>query len=159
MTRLGWTACEPNTFDSSALTSHEPVSGIRIGSEWKEVVASKRRDVLESRMQSFQVGRSVPGPSGSEPLFQGVKIVDIDYLEKKCVSLDWKSEMDSVARMFHLNADQERAFRIVANHSCRPTSEKLKMHIGGMGGTGKSQVLKALMEFFQRKKSLIDLSL
>ena len=60
--------------------------------------------------------------------------------------------MDSVAMMFHLNADQERAFRIVANHSCRATSEQLKMHIGGMGGTGKSQVLKALMEFFQRKK-------
>ena len=60
--------------------------------------------------------------------------------------------MDSVKSMFHLNADQERAFRLVANHSCRPTSEKLKMHIGGMGGTGKSQVLKALMELFQRKK-------
>ena len=155
MNRLGWTTCEPNTFDSGALTSltsHEPVSGIRIGSEWKEVVASKRRDVLESRMQSFQVGRSGAVSSSSEPLFQGVKIIDIDYLEKKCVSLDWRSEMDSVAKIFHLNADQERAFRIVANHSCRPTSEKLKMHIGGMGGTGKSQVLKALMEFFQRKK-------
>ena len=153
MNRLGWTACEPNsTFNSGALTSHEPVSGIRMGSEWKEVVASKRREVLERRMQSFQVGRSADNPSSSKPLFQGVKIVDIDYLEKKCVSQDWRSEMDSVAKMFHLNADQERAFRIVANHSCRPTSEKLKMYIGGMGGTGKSQVLKALMEFFQRKK-------
>jgi hypothetical protein len=153
MNRLGWTACEPNrTFNSGALTSHEPVSGIRMGSEWKEVVASKRREVLEKWMQSFQVGRSADNPSSSKPLFQGVKIVDIDYLEKKCVSQDWRSEMDSVAKMFHLNADQERAFRIVANHSCRPTSEKLKMYIGGMGGTGKSQVLKALMEFFQRKK-------
>lgn len=26
------------------------------------------------------------------------------------------------------------------------------MHIGGMGGTGKSQVLKALMDFFECKK-------
>ena len=45
MTRLGWTACESNAFqleDISALMSHEPVSGIRVGSEWKEVVASKR---------------------------------------------------------------------------------------------------------------------
>ena len=60
--------------------------------------------------------------------------------------------MDSVAKIFHLNTDQERAFRIVANHSWRPTSENLKMYIGGMGGTGKSQVLKALMVFFQHKK-------
>ena len=44
MTRLGWTACEPNTIQDQggALTSHEPLSGIHIGSEWKEVVASKR---------------------------------------------------------------------------------------------------------------------
>ena len=33
MTRLGWTACEPNT---SALASHESVSGIRIGCELKK---------------------------------------------------------------------------------------------------------------------------
>jgi hypothetical protein len=40
MTRLGWTACEPNAFqDTDVLTSHESVSGIRVGSEWKEVVA------------------------------------------------------------------------------------------------------------------------
>ena len=150
MTRLGWTACEPNTFqDTGGLLSHESVLGIRIGSEWKEVVASKRQDILDSRMKGYQVGAI---SSSSAPLFQGVKIVDKDYLEKKCVSLEWETEMDSVQRMFLLNADQERAFRIVANHSCRPTSENLKMHIGGMGGTGKSQVLKALIEFFLCKK-------
>ena len=103
-------------------------------------------------MQSFQDGRSGDVSLGSKLLFQGVKIVDIDYLEKKCVSPDWKSEMDSVAKIFHLNTDQERAICIVANHSCQPASENLKMYIGGMGGTGKSQVLKALMEFFQHKK-------
>ena len=36
-------------------------------------------------MQSFQVARSGPVSSGGEvlPVFQGVKIVDKDYLEKK----------------------------------------------------------------------------
>ena len=149
MTRLGWTACEPNASQYSDVSiHHEPVSGISVGSEWKEVVASKRQEILESRMQSLQGAVSL----GSKPLFQDVKIVDKDYLEKKCVSLEWKNEMDSVERMFQLNVDQERAFRIVTNHSCRPTSENLKMHIGGMGGTGKSQVLKALMELFKRRK-------
>ena len=45
MTRLGWTTCasEPNTLqDSGALISHEPVSGIHIGSGWKEIIVSKR---------------------------------------------------------------------------------------------------------------------
>ena len=103
-------------------------------------------------MQDLQVVRPDAVSSGSVPLFQGVKIIDKNYLEKKCVSLEWKTEMDSVQQMFHLNTDQERAFRIVANHLCQPTSERLKMHIGGMGGTGKSQVLKALMELFRHKK-------
>jgi cysteine synthase len=63
-----------------------------------------------------------------------------------------EDEMGSIAKTFQLNAEQERAFHIVTNHSCSSTSEQLKMHIGGMGGTGKSQVLKALMEFFKHKK-------
>ncbi|KAF8219039.1 hypothetical protein L208DRAFT_1218367, partial [Tricholoma matsutake] len=81
-----------------------------------------------------------------------IKIVDKSYLEKNCIRPEWKDEMDSVVNTFQLNAEQERAFCIVANHSCSSTSEQLKMHIGGMGGTGKSQVLKALMEFFKHKK-------
>ena len=153
MTRLGWAACERNALqDAGALLSHESVSGIRVGSERKEVVASKRRDILDSWMQAFQANRPGAASSGNGLLFQGVKVVDKDYLEKKSVNLEWESKIDSVKRMFHLNADQERAFRIVANHSCLPNSKKLKMHIGGMGGTGKSQVLKALMELFKLKK-------
>ena len=156
MTRLGWTTCEPEAFqgsDSHTSKPHEPVSGIHVASEWKEIVASKRRNILESRMQSYQVSGPGAISLNSKPPFQDVKIVDKDFLEKKCVVLPvaLKSEMESVERMFNLNADQERAFRIVANHSCRPSSEQLKMHIGGMGGTGKSQVLKALMELFKRK--------
>ena len=73
MTRVGWTTCEPNGFqDSGALTTHEPVSGIRVGSEWKEIVISKRQDILESRMQSFQVSGSGAISLGSKPIFQDI---------------------------------------------------------------------------------------
>ncbi|KAK0432699.1 hypothetical protein EV421DRAFT_1691945, partial [Armillaria borealis] len=50
---------------------------------------------------------------------------------------------------FKLNKEQDRAFSIVAQHAMSPISEQLRMYIGGMGGTGKSQVLKALTEFFR----------
>src|SRR5690606_29032980 len=40
------------------------------------------------------------------------------------------------------------AFRIVANHASDSYADRLNMYIGGMGGTGKSQVLKALISFF-----------
>ncbi|KAF8219954.1 hypothetical protein L208DRAFT_1068589, partial [Tricholoma matsutake] len=81
------------------------------------------------------------------------KIVDKDYLEKKCINPDWKIAMDSVVKDFHLNTEQECAFCIVANHSCSSSSEQLKMHISGMGRTGKSQELKALIDFKHKKES------
>ena len=52
----------------------------------------------------------------------------------------------------HVNAEQDRAFRIVANHVSSHTAEQLRMYIGGMGGTGKSQVIKALQELFMIRK-------
>ncbi|KAJ6574184.1 hypothetical protein B0H19DRAFT_855359, partial [Mycena capillaripes] len=44
-----------------------------------------------------------------------------------------------------------RAFRIVADHAAGQQTMPLRMY-GGMGGTGcKSQVLKAIIEFFHRR--------
>jgi cysteine synthase len=152
MTRLGWTKQLPERLpDDVESTFNEPVSGICAGSEWKNVVAAKRRAILEGRLQNFQQDTGETRLP-ADKIFEGVKVVDKDYLEKKCTNPDWQDEMNAVVKDFQLNAEQERAFRIVSNHSCRSSSEQLRMHIGGMGGTGKSQVLKALMEFIKRKK-------
>ncbi|KAI0311078.1 hypothetical protein OF83DRAFT_1024587, partial [Amylostereum chailletii] len=50
-----------------------------------------------------------------------------------------------------LNEEQCRVFRIIANHSVHPCPDQLKMHLGGMAGTGKSQVIKALKYFFEQQ--------
>ena len=50
----------------------------------------------------------------------------------------------------HDNAEQERAFRIVAEHVRRPgASEQLMMYIAGVGGTGKTHVVKAILRLFE----------
>ena len=59
--------------------------------------------------------------------------------------------IDSTVSDFSLNIDQERAFRIIANHASTEKPEQLLMYIGGMAGTGKSQVIKALTAFFERR--------
>ena len=41
--------------------------------------------------------------------------------------------------------EQKRAFKIIAHHSLESNSEQLKMYLAGMGGTGKSRVIKALI--------------
>jgi hypothetical protein len=77
-----------------------------------------------------------------------VKIVDKSYLEKKFHSHEFQFQIEESVDKNSLNEEQERAFHVVANHAISPCSEQLKMYIGGMGGTGKSQVLKALSHFF-----------
>ena len=78
-------------------------------------------------------------------------MVDKSYLERTATghsSTDSRTLVDTIVAEFRLNCEQERAFCIIANHACTPHSEQLKMYIGGMGGTGKTQVLKALISFF-----------
>jgi hypothetical protein len=81
-----------------------------------------------------------------------VKIADRSYLTNKpsdSSTVQHNDMLHSIVEEFSLNVEQERAFRIVANHADLPYTEPLRMYIGGMGGTGKSQVLKALQQFFK----------
>lgn len=132
-------------------TFNEPVSGICTGTEWKNVVAAKRHATLEGHLKFFQqdTGEShLP----ADKIFEGIKVIDKDYLGKKCTNSEWQNEMKQVAKDFQLNTEQKHAFYTVPSHSCHLSSDQLKMHIGGMGGKGKLQVLKALVEFFKHKK-------
>ena len=78
-----------------------------------------------------------------------VHVVDKTYMTRSFFSKEWQKTVDSVSNKFDLNKEQDRAFRIVANHACSPDSEQLKMNIAGMAGTRKTQVFKSLVEFFR----------
>ncbi|KAJ2926673.1 hypothetical protein H1R20_g10431, partial [Candolleomyces eurysporus] len=82
-----------------------------------------------------------------------VKIVDLSYLQEdytpskqEDVALIAKIATDAT-----LNTEQKRAFKIVAHHVMCVSSPQLKMYLGGMGGTGKSQVIKCLIKFFEAR--------
>ncbi len=71
---------------------------------------------------------------------------DINYLLKN-YSKDQREIAElktTITTTFSLNKEQERAFKIITNHATSNTSERLQMYLGGMAGTGKSQVLKAV---------------
>ena len=67
------------------------------------------------------------------------------------VSKVWQKTVDSVSAEYSLNTEQDRAFRLVANHPCSHDSDQLKMYIAGMAGTGKTHVLKSLVEYFRQR--------
>ena len=80
-----------------------------------------------------------------------VKIIDKSYLQKDFDGgIHQKVITDSIEK-FNLNSEENRAFQIIANHAISQTNDQLKMYLGGMGGTGKSQVLKALSYFFETR--------
>ncbi|KAJ7653445.1 hypothetical protein B0H17DRAFT_892768, partial [Mycena rosella] len=57
----------------------------------------------------------------------------------------------SVATSFKLNKEQKRAFKLATNHAIAEDPEPLRMYLGGVGGTEKSQVIKALIIFFEER--------
>lgn len=83
-----------------------------------------------------------------------VKIVDKSHLQQDFRTDDVRDQrfIDDTIGEFFLNEEQQRAFKIIANHATLKNAEQLKMYIGGMGGTGKSQVIKALIKFFEKRQ-------
>ena len=150
---MGWT--EPVQFDFQQ-PNFQPERFFP-GSMWEREVDRKKQELLDKKNE-HNISHKVGSLEGSNAMtFQQaspnvVKVVDKSYLEKSFY-IDQLSEVvqDNV-NLFSLNAEQERAFRIIANHAISANPEQLRMYLGGMGGTGKSQVLKALSSFFESRK-------
>ena len=113
-------------------------------SGWKELLTEKRKEILSEREKQAAAKPVKPSQNAHLESFKdyvdAVKAVDYDYMSIKFKAAEQKTQdiIDSTAKLFQLNTEQERAFRIVANHASEPQAEKLKMYLGGMAGTGKS---------------------
>ena len=127
--------------------------------QWAEKLQDRRKEILETRnahvpsTESDQDVMNDLGRTDSKDTSGVVKVIDQSYLQKECRA---KSESDEqliqdTMRTFSLNEEQSRAFCIVARHASNDTGDQLRMYLGGMAGTGKSQVIKALIYFFNAK--------
>jgi hypothetical protein len=123
----------------------------RTGSQWSVLVQSLKKLFLATRSKNLPAANA--GKKRDSTSQNEVVVDDISYLDKKFKAKEEEEQkvIDSVVQEFSLNEEQERAFRIVANHATMKKSEQLKMYLGGMGGTGKSQVIKALITFFDKR--------
>ena len=117
-------------------------------SAWKSVLQAKKQEILDLRSHPSE---TLAKPVEEHFIPNVVKVIDKAYLEKKYHTTENNISINSIQAEFNLNEEQERAFKIIANHVVLPNSEPLKMYIGGMGGTGKSQVLKAVCKFFESR--------
>ena len=119
-------------------------------SQWKSVVQSRRQDILTERTQHAPQKSKSNYKIYSDPNEDDVMIVDQSYFMRTFKAQDQHIQqmIDIIVKKYNLNSEQKRAFRIIANHSSCSNIEQLKMNIAGMAGTGKSQVVKAIVDFF-----------
>ena len=142
--RTGWMDKKQKLVSNIELERINPPSQIPAAT-WKSILQTMKQNVVQNRV--------IPSPDphtinyGFTPNI--VKIMDKAYLEKRYHTTEHETSINNICKEYSLNDEQERAFRIVANHVVSPMSEPLKMYIGGMGGTGKTQVLKAVSKFFE----------
>ena len=122
------------------------------GSQWSSLIQSIRKMIIADRSKNIPTGaiKSFGEIKGTDKVFVDTMT---SYLSRKFVpdQPGAVNILNMVIQKFKLNQEQERAFRIVANHATVDNPTQLKMYLGGMGGTGKSQVLKALIEFFKER--------
>ena len=127
----------------------------KTASQWKQLLADKRQSILDERDAQADQNEKAKNHKAGDKNAGEVKIVGQNYFlskDFKASNKEAQKLIDDTAAKFSLNEAQERAFRIVANHAVESNGEQLKMYLGGMAGTGKSQVIKALSHFFATRK-------
>jgi hypothetical protein len=153
MTMAGWLdKCEDGLPDVGSLTPMKPECD-QSSKVWRAAVLAKKQAVLDERNKHLPTNvNSMPKVDNFKP--NVVEVVDKSYIDcrfKATSKIDENIVAGSISK-FQLNSEQKRAFRIISNHAMMEKPEKLCMYLGGMGGTGKSQVIKALMHFFNERK-------
>ncbi|KAF5346395.1 hypothetical protein D9758_012777 [Tetrapyrgos nigripes] len=143
LTNMGWTNSKCD------LKSHIPASfdyPLKNSTAWRVEIAKMKSDRLKNTLK-----KNKDQPHDFPNMYPNqVEVLDQNILEEKSRSKQTQNLIDTLCIEFNLNVEQERAFHIVANHAVSPISDQLKMYIGGMAGTGKTQVLETLREFFKR---------
>src|SRR6266536_2419017 len=150
----GWLDDSPDGINEVHTQPLEPEIS-QPGQKWKAAVRDKRQEIVAERNKHIPSSKDQNGlrKHAKDLNANNVVIVDQSYLMQsfKARSKGVQRLLDQTVMTFNLNTEQERAFRIVANHVVSPGSEQLKMYLGGMGGTGKSQVIKALIQLFRER--------
>lgn len=128
---LGWTNRNADLLPDGLNLSPSPIQP-QTPAQWKAAVSNKR--AVEERARNLPANVALDTATGSSKSFvpNEVHVVNKSYLSRSFSSKAWEQTTQDVSKQFHLNPEQDRAFRIVANHACSPDSDQLKMSIAGM---------------------------
>ena len=149
LTRTGWNRVTITAQDIQKLKPFVPAK-IQRATQWKSAIQLQKKKILEevSALQNMPKSNK---SKFSNFLSDNVKIVSKHFLQMRFYVTTEEDSINSICSYYSLNEEQERAFKIISHHAVMGGSQQLKMYIGGMGGTGKTQVIKALSCFFMER--------
>lgn len=120
---------------------------------WKSEVERMKKEVGKEKRQNMDANSFAISSADAMKNTDKVQLIHASYFRQnfKAKKAEVNSIWQDVITSYELNEDQERAFKIVAQHASTINPLQLKMFLNGMAGTGKTQVIKALMDMFKRK--------
>ncbi len=145
----GWLdhSLDGTQFDPSLLQDNIGLNSVK---HWADLLTNKKKDLLSQKLKSMHKMPKDKGHQFNDDFEENeVVISNEDHLKLNAkMSKKDKQIIKSISTKGTLNEEQDRAFNIVASHAVNPTATQLSMYLGGMAGTGKSQVIKSLITFF-----------
>ncbi|KAJ3541028.1 hypothetical protein NMY22_g4056 [Coprinellus aureogranulatus] len=152
--RAGWNSRQiPGTAENSLKLPQIAIDDALHSTAWRNIVKVAKMRAWRRKLSAMAAGDDGDIPK-TGTIRNDAYIVPPTYLSKDFEPPDkrWSEVMRDVVKESTLNEGQEKAFRIVANHACEIAPDQLLMHLGGMAGTGKSTVIRALTSFFNARK-------
>lgn len=152
MRRSGWLDKCSGPITTLDLQPFQPGTTLSPGA-WRNTVKKNKEAYLAAKMSNAPNNINEAGRPKSVCVPNEVTILNYDYFNQNYIAekIECQKVITSTVDKFCLNIEQQRAFLIIANHASSQGPEQLKMYLGGMGGTGKSQVIKALIHFFNER--------
>ena len=90
------------------------------GPAWKAAVLQKHAEILEERTQHL-LANAIGIDDQTKPTHfipNEVHVVTQSYMTNTFASEQWQATTNHVSDKFHLNKEQDQAFRIITNHMC-----------------------------------------
>ncbi|KAJ7801806.1 hypothetical protein B0H14DRAFT_2386111 [Mycena olivaceomarginata] len=119
---------------------------------WSNIIKDQRSELTTNKMADMPPPDELAKRLARE--FDRVTILPPTYFQPKSAqdAAECSRIKNDISVRWKLNVEQARAFRIVADHASHRQRQPLRMYLGGMGGTGKSAVFKAIIQFFKERK-------
>ncbi|PPR07084.1 hypothetical protein CVT24_010921 [Panaeolus cyanescens] len=155
LTSAGWANAVPRPITEPMPTMTLNIDETMTSADWTNIINVEKKRIAAERLASLKLFTSSYGSlfDGSGEIMNDVYVVPGSYISRNFVPAieNDANIINSIVAENGLNVEQERAFRIVANHSTCIGEKQLLMYLGGMGGTGKSRVIKAWVSYFERR--------